>query len=96
MPESGEASWLRVHEGRVQAGAGEYVRRRPFVRFVFPTVDGAYRVFANTATQMEAFERGWVETFGSPEYTRKISFLLQTMDAVLSGEPDEPDAYALP
>ena len=47
-------------------------------------IDTALRVFTARGSQMEAVEKGWVTTFGSPEYTRKISGLMQRLDALLS------------
>jgi hypothetical protein len=83
VEETGDRAWVRMRDGKTRAGSGAYPRRRPFVRFVFPTVDAALRVFTTTASQMEAVERGWVTTWGSPEYTRKVSGLLQRLDALL-------------
>lgn len=83
VEETGDRAWVRMREGKTRAGVGAYPHRRPFVRFVFPTVDAALRVFTTTTSQMEAVERGWVTTWGSPEYTRKVSGLLQRLDALL-------------
>lgn len=85
VEETGDSSFVRMRAGRTRAGTGVYAGRRPFVRFVFPTVEGAFQVFTTPASQMEAVERGWVRTEGSPEYTRKVSGLLQRLDALLLG-----------
>ncbi len=84
--ESGEGVFLRMHAGRVRAGRGVYGRRRPFVSTTFPTVDAAFRVFTTTGSQMEAVVRGDVVPEGSPEYSRKISLMMQQIDALLTGE----------
>jgi len=85
VEESRIGSWLRMDRGRIRAGRGTYARRRPFVHFVFPTVDAACRVLTSTGSQMEAVTRGDVRTEGSPEYSRRISGLLQKADALLMG-----------
>jgi hypothetical protein len=77
------AAYLRVHAGRVKAGRGVYARRRPFVHFVFPDPDAAFAVLMATGSQMSGFRGGRVETFGSPEYTRKIALLMQKVDELL-------------
>ncbi len=77
------AAYLRVHAGRVKAGRGVYARRRPFVHFVFPDPDAAFAVLMATGSQMSGFRGGRVQTFGSPEYTRKIALLMQKVDELL-------------
>jgi len=83
--ENGTAAYLRVSGGRTRAGRGAYAHRAPFVHFVFPTVDAADRVLTRAAGPMEAVERGWIATEGSPEYSRSIGRLLQEMDNILQG-----------
>jgi hypothetical protein len=77
-------AYLRMKHGRVLAGRGIYPRRRPFVHFVFPDVDAALSVLTATDSQMSGVRDGKVLTFGSPEYTRKISLLMQKVDALLT------------
>ena len=84
VEEDGTAAYLRMQAGRTKAGRGAYRHRAPFVHFRFPTVEGAYRVFTTTGSQMEAVARGWVKTEGSPEYARKIGTLMQHVDALLA------------
>ena len=76
-------AYLRMHAGRVKAGRGTYSRRRPFVHFLFPDVEAALAVLTATGSQMSGVRSGQVQTFGSPEYTRKISLLMQKVDALL-------------
>ena len=77
------AAFLRMHNGRVHSGRGMYSRRRPFVHFAFPSVDAAYAVLTASGSQMTGFRGRNVETYGSPEYTRKIALLMQQVDALL-------------
>jgi hypothetical protein len=84
VQDAGLGAWVRMRDGRVRAGRGTYARRRPFVHFVFPTLEGAFKVFTNTGSQMDAVAQGWVRPEGSPEYSRKISRLLQQADALLT------------
>jgi hypothetical protein len=77
------AAYLRMHNGRVQAGRGIYARRRPFVHFLFASVDAAFDVLTATGSQMTGFRGRSVETFGSPEYTRKIALMMQKVDELL-------------
>jgi hypothetical protein len=83
--ETGVSAYLRVHQGKSKAGRGVYARRRPFVQYTFPTVEGAYRVFTTTRSQMESVMRGHVKPEGSPEYSRKISILIQKVDELFTG-----------
>lgn len=77
------ATWLRVREGRVHAGAGTWSGRTPFVHFVFADVDAAFAVLTATDSQMTTFRGGAVRTWGSPEYTRKLALLMQKLDELL-------------
>ncbi len=76
--------WIRMHDGRVRAGRGVYTKRRPFVHYSFPDVDAAFEVLTATTSSMEGFKKGRVETYGSPEYARKMAVLLQKVDALLA------------
>jgi hypothetical protein len=84
VEETGVGAFLRMRQGRTRAGDGQYARRRPFVHFIFPSVEGAFRVFTTRGSQMEAVQRGLVRTEGSPEYTRKMSGLMQKIDELLT------------
>lgn len=81
----GDGAWLRMCRGRTKSGRGIYRGRRPFVRYMFPTTEAAYRVLTATGSQMDSVARGDVVTEGSPEYSRKISVLLQRVDELLAG-----------
>ncbi len=76
-------AYLRMQDGRIKAGRGTYARRRPFVHFVFPSVEAAYAVLTASDSQMTGVRSGQVQTLGSPEYTRKISLLMQKVDELL-------------
>jgi len=83
VAERGIGGFLRVCRGRARAGSDVYIHRRPFVHFVFPTVEAAYRVFTATGSQMDAVARGLVRTEGSPEHARAISRMMQEIDRLL-------------
>jgi hypothetical protein len=78
------ASHLRVHQGTVSWGNGIYEGRAPFVAFVFADVESAFQVLTAETSSMKGFRGGAVATYGSPEYARKVSLLLQEMDAFLA------------
>lgn len=84
VEQPGVSAYLRVHQGKSKSGRGVYPGRRPFVQYTFPTVEGAFRVFTTTRSQMEAVIRGDVKPEGSPEYSRKISMLIQKVDELLT------------
>jgi hypothetical protein len=77
-------AWVRVEDGKMKAGRGRYAHRAPFVHVAFPDVDAAFEVLMATESSMTAFRGGRVETFGPPEYARKMSILMQKVDALLS------------
>jgi hypothetical protein len=79
----GIASWLRMKDGKVLTGCGPCPAREPFVHFVFPDVDAALAVLTATGSQMDGVRGGAVEVIGSPEYSRKISLLMQQVDQLL-------------
>lgn len=78
------ASHVRMKKGKIEAVQGACSHRRPFVHFIFPDVDSALRVFDATGGQVDAVRHGWIQVVGSPEYSRKISYLLQLLDELLS------------
>jgi hypothetical protein len=80
---AGIGAFLRMQAGRVKAGRGIYSRRRPFVSFVFPDPEAALAVLTTSKSQMSLVRGGQVQTLGSPEYTRKISLLMQKVDELL-------------
>jgi len=77
------AAYVRMFNGRVQAGRGIYARRRPFVQFQFASVDAAFDVLTATGSQMTGFRGRRVETYGSPEYTRKVALMMQKVDELM-------------
>jgi hypothetical protein len=76
--------WIRMHDGRVRAGRGVYTKRRPFVHYSFPDVEAAFDVLTASESSMEGFKKGRVETYGSPEYARKMAVILQKVDELLA------------
>lgn len=79
----GIGAWLRMQHGKVKAGYGICTTRAPFVHFMFPTVEAALTVLTATEGQINGVRDGLVATLGSPEYTRKISLLMQQVDELL-------------
>jgi hypothetical protein len=77
-------AYVRVHDGKMKAGRGVYPRKAPFVHFAFPDVDAAFDVLMATESTMTAFREKSVETFGPPEYARKMGILMQKVDELLS------------
>ncbi len=75
--------WLRMRAGRVACGEGACPAREPFVHFVFPTMDAAHAVLTAGDNQVDGLRDGSVAVFGSPEYSRKISLLMQQVDELL-------------
>lgn len=85
IAETGDGAFLRVRPDRAHAGTGAYGSREPFVHTVFRDVDSAFAALTASASQMEGFRGGAVVTHGSPEYVRKVSYLMQQVDAMLMG-----------
>jgi hypothetical protein len=83
VEEGGIGAWLRMCEGKVMAGCGLCDAREPFVHFVFPTVDAALAVLTATGSQVDGVRDGLIRVIGSPEYSRKISLLMQQVDELL-------------
>ncbi|MBI3561305.1 MAG: hypothetical protein HY080_06270 [Gammaproteobacteria bacterium] len=79
----GIGAWLRMQHGKVKTGHGMYTARAPFVQFVFPDVEAAFTVLTASEGQINKVRDGLVVTLGSPEYTRKISLLMQQLDELL-------------
>lgn len=75
--------WLRMQDGRVMTGTGACTAREPFVHFVFPTAAAALAVLTASGSQVDGVRDGAVEVIGSPEYSRKISLLMQQVDQLL-------------
>jgi hypothetical protein len=83
VAKEGIHAWLRMKDGRVMTGIGPCLAREPFVHFVFPTAAAALGVLTATGSQVDGVRDGAVEVIGSPEYSRKISLLMQQVDQLL-------------
>ena len=83
VAKEGIGAYVRMQRGRVKAGRGTYPHRQPFVHFVFPDATAALTVLTATGSQVDSVRTGAIRTLGSPEYTRKISLLLQKVDELL-------------
>jgi hypothetical protein len=81
----GPAAYLRIKAGRSKAGRGTYARRRPFVHFLFPDIDGAFAVLTQQAALVEAVKAGFVRTEGALEYSKEIGFLMQRIEKIVTG-----------
>jgi hypothetical protein len=79
----GIVTWLRMKDGKVMTGRGPCQAREPFVHVVFPTVDAALAVLTASGSQVDGVRDGALEVIGSPEYSRKISLLMQQVDQLL-------------
>lgn len=77
------ASYLHVHDGAVRCGPGVHDGRAAFVSFVFADAEAAFDILTSEQSSMRGFRAGSVATYGSPEYARKVSLLMQEMDAFL-------------
>lgn len=86
VADTGDGAYLRVRPDRACAGTGAYSQREPFVHTVFRDVESAFAALTASASQMEGFRGGAVVTHGSPEYARKVSYLMQQVDAMLTGQ----------
>jgi hypothetical protein len=86
VADTGDGAYLRVRPDRACAGTGAYSQREPFVHTVFRDVESAFAALTASASQMEGFRGGAVVTHGSPEYARKVSYLMQQVDQMLTGQ----------
>lgn len=77
------AVYLRLRGGRIQVGRGLCPQREAFVHFAFRNIDAALAMLTSSASQMEGVHGGWLETLGSPEYTRKMALQMQRIDQLL-------------
>ena len=85
VEERGLGAYLRMRDGRTRAGSGTYPHRAPFVHYLFPTIESAFRVFTTQGSQVDAVREGHIRTEGSPEYSRKLGQLMQSIDEILMG-----------
>ncbi len=78
------ACYLRIKAGNSKSGHGMYTRRTPFVLFHFFSLDGALKVLGKEVEFVEAAEKGYVETVGSPEYALYLNDYMAVLQAMLT------------
>jgi len=78
------ACYLRIKAGKSKSGHGVYTRRSPFVHFRFLSVEGALKVLLKDVAFVEAVERGYVETLGSPEYAGYLNDYMSILQGMLT------------
>ena len=79
----GPAAYLRVRGGKTRSGRGFYERRRPFLHMSFADIHGAFMVLTSQAPLVEAVERGFLSTEGSPEYAKEVGAFMQKIELML-------------
>jgi len=70
------AAYLRIKEGRSQAGPGTCTRRKPFVHMKFRSIDEALPILTNDINLVKAVEKGYLALDGAPEYSRDLGNVL--------------------
>lgn len=78
------ACYLRIKAGKSKSGHGVYTRRSPFVHFRFLSVEGAMAVLLKEVEFVEAVEKGYVETIGSPEYACYLNDYMAVLQGMLT------------
>jgi hypothetical protein len=78
------ACYLRIKTGKSKSGHGVYTRRSPFVHFRFLSVEGAMAVLLKDVEFVEAVEKGYVETVGSPEYACYLNDYMAVLQGMLT------------
>ncbi|HWQ77952.1 MAG TPA: hypothetical protein VN381_04010 [Anaerovoracaceae bacterium] len=78
------ACYLRIKAGKSKSGHGIYTRRSPFVHFRFLSVEGAMAVLLKDVEFVEAVEKGYVETIGSPEYACYLNDYMAVLQGMLT------------
>lgn len=78
------ACYLRIKAGNSKSGHGVYTRRSPFVHFRFLSVEGAMAVLLKDVEFVEAVEKGYVETIGSPEYACCLNDHMAVLQGMLT------------
>ncbi len=78
------ACYLRIKAGKSKSGHGMYTRRTPFVLFHFYALDGALKVLGKECEFVEAAEKHYVETVGSPEYALYLNDYMAILQAMLT------------
>ena len=78
------ACYLRIKAGKSKSGHGVYKRRTPFVLFHFYSLDGALKVLGKECEFVEAAEKHYVETVGSPEYACYLNDYMAILQDMLT------------
>ena len=78
------AAYLRIKAGNSKSGHGMYKRRTPFVLFHFFSLEGALKVLGKEVEFVEAAEKHYVETVGSPEYALYLNDYMAVLQAMLT------------
>ncbi|MBQ6315076.1 MAG: hypothetical protein IJI11_05690 [Mogibacterium sp.] len=78
------ACYLRIKAGKSKSGHGIYKRRTPFVLFHFYSLEGALKVLGKECEFVEAAEKHYVETVGSPEYALYLNDYMAILQDMLT------------
>ncbi len=78
------ACYLRIKAGKSKSGHGVYKRRTPFVLFHFYSLEGALKVLGKEVEFVEAAEKHYVETVGSPEYALYLNDYMAILQDMLT------------
>ena len=78
------ACYLRIKAGKSKSGHGVYKRRTPFVLFHFYSLEGALTVLGKEVEFVEATEKHYVETVGSPEYALYLNDYMAVLQDMLT------------
>ena len=78
------ACYLRIKLGKSKSGHGVYKRRTPFVLFHFYSLEGALKVLGKEVEFVEAAEKHYVETVGSPEYALYLNDYMAILQDMLT------------
>ena len=78
------ACYLRIKAGKSKSGHGVYKRRTPFVLFHFYSLEGALKVLGKEVEFVEAAEKHYVETVGSPEYALYLNDYMAVLQDMLT------------
>jgi len=81
---NGPAAYLRMKAGKTKSGRGIYTRRRPFVLFRFPDMEGAYNVLTSKVPMVEAVSKGYLQLEGAMEYQKEIGLHMQRIEELLT------------
>jgi hypothetical protein len=82
--ENGPAAYLRMKAGKSKSGRGVYTRRRPFVLFKFPDMEGAYQVLTSKVPMVDAVAKRYLVLEGAMEYQKEIGLHMQRVEELLT------------